>query len=183
MSHSRINVRKMVLAGIFAAMTAICAWISIPVMEIAFTMQTFAVLLTLGVLGGRWGTVSILIYLLLGAVGLPVFSGFRGGPGVLLGVTGGYLLGFLASGFVYWLVTAVFGEKSWARLVGMVLGLLSCYGFGSGWFLALYAGEGNVMTFGAVVLTCVVPYLIPDACKLTLACLLTTRLKRQLKQI
>ncbi len=183
MRHSRIDVRKMVLSGIFAAMMAICAWISIPVMEIAFTMQTFAVLLALGILGGKWGTVSILIYLLLGAVGLPVFSGFRGGPGVLLGVTGGYLLGFLASGLVYWLVTAVFGEKSWVQLMGMVLGLFACYGFGSLWFLWLYTGKGSAMTLGAVVLTCVVPYLIPDACKLTLAWLLTARLKRQLKQI
>ena len=83
------NTKYMTRAALFAALTAICAWISIPVADIGFTMQTFGVFLTLGVLGGKWGTVSILIYLLLGAVGMPVFSGFRGGMGMLLGVTGG----------------------------------------------------------------------------------------------
>ena len=73
----------MVLCSLFAALTAICAWIAIPLPAISFTMQTFAVLLTLGVLGGRWGTVSILLYLLLGLVGLPVFTGFRGGAAVM----------------------------------------------------------------------------------------------------
>lgn len=79
-TRTMVDTRKMVLASIFAAIMAVCAWISIPVLEIAFTMQTFAVFLALGVLGGKWGTVSILIYMLLGAVGMPVFSGFRGGP-------------------------------------------------------------------------------------------------------
>ena len=73
----------MVLASLFAAMTAVCAWLSIPIPPIAFTLQTFAVLLTLGVLGGKWGSISIWLYLLLGLVGLPVFSGFRGGIAAL----------------------------------------------------------------------------------------------------
>ena len=61
------NVRKMVLASLFASLTAVCAWISIPIPPISFTLQTFAVFLTLAVLGGKWGTVSILLYLLLGS--------------------------------------------------------------------------------------------------------------------
>ncbi len=181
MDLKKRNVRKMVLCGVFASLMAICAWISIPVLEIAFTLQTLAVLLALGILGGKWGTVSILIYLLLGAVGMPVFSGFRGGPGVLLGVTGGYILGFLGTGLVYWLVTAVFGNQSAVRLAAMVLGLLTCYGFGSTWFLLLYVQKGSPMTLGTVLLTCVVPYLLPDACKLVMAHFLTIRLKKQLR--
>ena len=81
----------MVLCSLLAALTAICAWIAIPLPGISFTMQTFAVLLTLGLLGGRWGSISILLYLLLGIVGLPVFSGFRGGAAALLDLTGGFL--------------------------------------------------------------------------------------------
>ena len=87
----------MVLASLFASLTAVCAWISIPIPPISFTLQTFAVFLTLAVLGGKWGTVSILLYLLLGVVGLPVFAGFRGGISALLDATGGFLWGFLAA--------------------------------------------------------------------------------------
>ena len=90
----------MVLCSLFAALMAICAWISVPVFDIAFTMQTLAVFLALGLLGGKWGTAAIFIYLLLGAAGMPVFSGFRGGIGMLAGVTGGYLWGFLLSGLL-----------------------------------------------------------------------------------
>ena len=81
----------MVLSSLFAALTAVCSWIAVPIPPIAFTMQTFAIFLTLGVLGGRWGTASVLLYLLLGVVGLPVFSGFRGGAAALLDATGGFL--------------------------------------------------------------------------------------------
>ncbi len=176
-----INLRKMVLSGIFAALMTICAWISVPVMEIAFTMQTFAVFLSLGILGGKWGTVSILTYLLLGAAGLPVFSGFRGGLGILLGATGGYLLGFLASGLAYWLSEGVFGKGTPGRILGMVLGILACYCFGSLWFWLLYVGKGSAMGFTAILLACVVPYLIPDICKLTLAWFLSNRIRRQIR--
>ena len=92
----------MTLSSLFAALLAVCAWICIPVGDIAVTLQTFGVALALLLLGGKWGTVSIGIYLLLGMVGLPVFSGFRGGIGALAGVTGGFLWGFLASGLIFW---------------------------------------------------------------------------------
>lgn len=157
----------MVLSSLFAGLMAICAWISIPVFDIAFTMQTFAVFLTLLVLGGKWGTVSILIYLLLGAVGLPVFSGFRGGPGALLGVTGGYLWGFLFTGLCYWALKKV------GKFPALVLGLLACYGCGSLWFM-IYSGGG----LGLVLLRCVVPYLIPDGLKLWLALYIAKQLQK-----
>lgn len=157
----------MVLSSLFAGLMAICAWISIPVSDIAFTMQTFALFLALLVLGGKWGTVSIGIYLLLGFIGMPVFSGFRGGPGMLLGVTGGYLWGFLSTGLCCWC-----GEK-WGKIPSLILGLLACYLCGSLWFL-YYSGGGLAL----VLLRCVVPYLIPDAIKLALAVHLAKRLKK-----
>lgn len=159
----------MALAGVFAALMAICAWITVPVFDIGFTMQTFAVFLTLGLLGGKWGTVSILIYLLLGAAGMPVFSGFRGGFGALLGVTGGYLWGFLFSGLLY----RVLERKG--KLPAMVAGQLVCYLCGSLWFL--FYAEGGLEF---VLLRCVVPYLIPDAIKIGLAFTLSKRLARHL---
>lgn len=160
----------MVLCSLFAALTAICAWISVPVADIAFTMQTFAVFLTLGILGGKWGTVSILIYLLMGAVGLPVFSGFRGGIGSLLGVTGGYIWGFLFSGLTYWAL------ERFSKPAAMAAGMIVCYICGSGWFL-VYAGGG---TLWLVLLKCVVPYIIPDGVKIAMAASLSKRIGKHL---
>ena len=168
MNHS---TRNMVRGALFAGVMAICAWLAVPVSDIGFTMQTFGIFLALGLLGGKWGTVSIGIYLLLGLVGLPVFSGFRGGPGVLLGVTGGYLWGFLASGFVYWAM------ERFGKLPAMAAGLIACYACGTLWFLQ-YSGGG----IGLVLLRCVVPYLIPDGIKLFLAWSLSRRLARHLHQ-
>ena len=163
------NTKYMTRAALFAALTAICAWISIPVADIGFTMQTFGVFLTLGVLGGKWGTASILIYLLLGAVGMPVFSGFRGGMGMLFGVTGGYLWGFLFSGLTYWLL------ERFGKLPAMIAAMAVCYLCGSIWF-HIYAGGG----IGLILLRCVVPFLIPDGLKILLAHSLSRRLRRHI---
>lgn len=164
-----MNTRHMVLSASFAALMSICAWLCVPVMGMTFTMQTFGLFLTLIILGGKWGTVSVLIYLLLGAVGMPVFSGFQGGLGVLFGATGGYIWGFLAAALVYWLT-----EKLWNKpALSCSLGLIGCYMVGTVWFAALY---GNQMGVGAILLTCVVPYLLPDGIKLLLALLLTRRI-------
>lgn len=173
-----MKARNMALCALFAALLALCAWISIPMADIAFTMQTFGIFLTLGLLGGKRGTAAIAVYLCMGAVGLPVFSGFRGGIGVLLGVTGGYIAGFLASGLVYWLITALFRQRAGGQLLGFILGLLVCYGFGTLWFREVYLQGGGTVTLGAVLAKCVLPYLLPDAVKLWLAWVLSGRLKR-----
>ena len=167
----------MVLASVFAALTAVCAWIALPIPPVSFTMQTFGVLMALGILGGKWGSVSILLYLAMGIIGLPVFSGFRGGLGALMDATGGYIAGFLAAALIYWLVTALGSDKELFRLLGMVLGLLCCYLLGTLWFRYGYLPGGN-LSWGAILLQCVVPYLLPDAAKLILAWLLGRRLRR-----
>lgn len=171
-----MKVRNMALCALFAALMAVCAWVSVPMGDVAITMQTFGLFLTLGVLGGKRGTVSVAIYLLLGIVGLPVFSGFQGGIGVLMGTTGGYIAGFLVAALVYWLITALGRDKQLFRLVSMIVGLLACYLFGTLWFRFGYLPEGS-LSFGAVLLKCVVPYLLPDAAKLVTAWLLSRRLR------
>ena len=144
-----MRVRNMALCALFAALLAVCAWISIPAGDIAITMQTFGIFLTLGVLGGKRGTIAIATYLLLGVVGLPVFSGFQGGVGTLLGVTGGYIAGFLATGLVYWLMTALGRNKEIFRLLGMLIGLLFCYLLGTLWFRFGYLSYGG-LSWGAI---------------------------------
>lgn len=171
-----MKARNMALCGLFTAVLAVCAWISVPVGDMVITLQTFGIFLTLGLLGGKRGSITLLVYLLLGAVGTPVFSGFRGGLGALLGTTGGYIFGFMLTCLLYWLITSI-RNTPLARLLAMVLGLLVCYACGTFWYLTRYLSAGSV-TLGVVLLRCVVPYLIPDAMKLTLAWLLTARLKR-----
>jgi len=171
-----MKVRNMALCALFAALLTICAWIAIPATDIAFTLQTLGVFLTLGLLGGKRGTAAIAVYLAMGAVGLPVFSGFRGGIGILLGATGGYIWGFLAAGMVYWLLTALLPSKNIIRLLCMVAGQIVCYALGTVWFYFVYLqGSGSVWL---VIAQCVMPYLIPDCVKLLLAWILTGRLNR-----
>ena len=160
----------MTYCAIFSAILSVCAWLSIPLGDAAITMQTFGVFLALALLGGKWGTVSIAIYLLLGAVGIPVFSGFRGGIGALFGVTGGFLWGFLISALIFWAL------ERFGTVPAMIAGLLACYGCGCIWF-RVYSGGG----LGLILLRCVVPYLIPDAIKLYLAHTLSRRLSKVIK--
>ena len=171
-----MKAKNMALCGLFTAVLAVCAWISVPFGDSVITLQTFGIFLTLGLLGGKRGSITIFVYLLLGAIGVPVFSAFRGGLGALLGTTGGYLFGFMSTALVYWLLTS-FQNTSIMRLLAMVLGLILCYLCGSWWYMTRYLAGGE-LTLGLVLLKCVVPYLIPDSIKLTLAWVMTSRLKR-----
>ena len=112
METKKMKTLDMVYIALFACLMAICAWISIPG-QIPFTLQTMGVFLAVGLLGGKRGTVAVLVYILMGAVGLPVFSGFAGGLGKLLGMTGGYIVGFLVSALLMWAMEALFGSKKW----------------------------------------------------------------------
>ena len=159
-----MKIRNMTLCGIFSALLCLCAWLSFPFGDTAITLQTFGVFLCLGTLGGKRGTVSIFVYLLLGAVGLPVFSGMTGGFGVLLGQTGGYLWGFLLLPLICRGAAAA-GQGRLARIVGMVLGMLACYGLGTAWFVFVSGGTGWI----TALTMCVLPFLLPDAIKLALA--------------
>ena len=171
-----MKAKNMALCGLFTAVLTVCAWISVPMGDMVITLQTFGVFLTLRLLGGKRGSITVLVYLLLGAVGVPVFSGFRGGLGSLLGTTGGYIFGFMLTSLAYWLITAV-KDTPLTRLLAMVLGLALCYACGSWWYMSRYLSAGSV-TLGIVLFKCVVPYLLPDALKLALAWFLTARLKR-----
>lgn len=171
----RFSTRALSQQGLFAAAMVICAWISIPFGDISFTLQSFALFLALFTLGGAGGTAAFLVYFLMGTVGLPVFSGFRGGLGVLFGATGGYIWGFALTCPVYWLATRLFGEK--AAIPAAIFGMLLCYLCGTGWFLYAYGGEAG---WWAVALKCVVPFLLPDGIKIALAYGLSRRLKTHL---
>ena len=175
----KLKTKDLALCALFAALIAVCAWISIPA-TVPFTLQTFAIFAALGLLGGKRGTVAVAVYLLLGAIGVPVFAGFQGGIGALLGTTGGYLLGFLLTALIVWGMEARFGSKTGVFLLSAVLGMLVCYAFGTAWYLVVYARTKGAISLATALGWCVVPFLIPDAVKIALAVMLRGRLKRHI---
>ena len=180
---SRLRTLDMAYIALFAVLMAVCAWITVPLPKplVQFTLQTFAMFMALTTLGGRRGLYAMVVYLLLGAVGVPVFSGFRGGLGVLLDTTGGYIIGFAAAALVYWLLTAKLGEALPVKIVACVLGLAVCYAFGTAWFLVLYARTTGPIGVTTALSWCVLPYIVPDLLKLALAVVLSGRIKKFLK--
>ena len=143
-----MKTRELAYTGILAALIAVCSWISIPT-AVPFTLQTFAVFLTLGLLGGRLGTLAVTVYLLLGAVGLPVFAGFHGGLGAFLGATGGYLVGFLFTALTMWGAERWLGKSAPVFLGSAVVGQILCYLVLRGIHQLLRAGR-NVHRVGLV---------------------------------
>ena len=178
-AFTRLRTRDMAYIALFAVLMSVCAWVTVPMM-VPFTLQTFAVFAALAALGGRRGLYAVAVYLLLGLVGMPVFSNFQS-TGALLGPTGGYLVGFLASALVYWMVTARFGESAPAVIAGCLAGLAVCYGFGTVWFMVVYARTTGPVGVLAVLGWCVFPFVVPDLVKLGLGVTLARRVKRYLK--
>ena len=170
----------MVYIAMFTVLIAICSWISIPT-TVPFTLQTFGVFVTVGVLGGKRGSLSVLIYLLLGAIGIPVFAGFTGGMGIVLGSTGGYIIGFLLSTLLMWGMEKLLGKKTWVLALSMVLGLLVCYIFGTIWFMLVYTRETGAIGLWTALGWCVFPFVIPDLGKIVLALLICKRLAKVIK--
>lgn len=177
---SRLRTPDLAYIALFAVLMAVSAWITVP-FAIPFTFQTFAVFLALMTLGGKRGFYAVLVYLLMGLVGLPVFSGFQGGIGVLLGAGGGYIIGFLVAALLHWTISSRMKESRFSVLLASLLGLFSCYGFGTVWFLSVYARSFGPMGLMTALDLCVLPFLIPDLIKLALAFALSRRLKQYIQ--
>jgi biotin transport system substrate-specific component len=179
-----MKARDLGYIAVSTAILSVSAWVAIPIGGVPFTLQTLVLCLTAGLLGWKRGVLSVLAYLLLGFIGVPVFAGFTGGAGVLLSPTGGYLIGFLPlallSGFL--VDTEKKGTKGGVLLgLFMGLGVLLCYAFGTIWFIVLSAQESvNVGLWSALTL-CVLPYIPLDAVKIILAVFLTKKLRKFIK--
>lgn len=176
------KTRNMAYIAVFVVLIAICSWISIPTV-VPFTLQTFAIFLTVGILGGRRGSLAVLVYILLGFIGVPVFANFTGGIGCLAGQTGGYIAGFLLSALVVWAMEPLAGERFWLKAISMVFGLLACYAVGTAWFMVVYAKNTGAIGIGTVLSWCVIPFILPDLIKIVLACILSRRLKPVLRNL
>lgn len=168
--------RNLILSSLFAALLALMAQISIPLpfSPVPITGQTFGIFLAGALLGGRWGAVSILVYVLLGAIGLPVFHHGQGGLHIILGPTGGYLWGFVIGGYLLGKVAEK--KNSFATLwSGMALCLIATYTLGI-LQLALLTG----LSFEAALLAGVAPFILPDIIKVAAAATLSRAVKTRL---
>ncbi len=176
----RTKIKNMAYASLCTAFLAVCAWISIP-SPIPFSLQTFGLFFVLLFLGGKWGSISVLLYVFLGIIGVPVFSGFNAGVGVLLGPTGGFILGFFAVCVVYWLTERITPSKIYMRAVFLSLGMIICYAAGSAFYMLWCSNRGDTGGIAYVISISVLPYILPDALKLVLALTVAPKLKRVVK--
>ena len=170
------TIKNTAITAAFAAVIAVCAWICVP-FPVPFTFQTFGVFCALKILGGKRGTLAILLYISLGAAGLPVFSGFQAGVGVLFGPTGGYIWGFLIIGVIYMLFSR-FCLTDKGKNALLFSGLLLCYLFGTLVFYFVSLTNGNALPFSRLLLVCVIPYVLPDAAKLFLADVISKKVSK-----
>ena len=172
-----MDTKRMTNIAMMACVITICSWITVPY-TVPFTMQTFAVFCALLLLGGRDGTLAIALYVLLGCVGVPVFSGFQGGIGHVLGPTGGYIIGFIFTALCYFAFEQLTEKHKKLRLPVLTLGLFLCYVIGTIWFRTVFGMRGTEYSVWAVISICVLPYIIPDMLKLLLALQICKRVKK-----
>lgn len=176
---SSFSTKDIVIVSLAVTLITICSWISIPTI-VPFTMQTFAIFTVIGLLGKRRAITSILVYISLGTVGVPVFAGFSSGIGRLLGSTGGYIIGFVFSAFITGFIIERFGKKVHIMIIAMVLGLFACYIFGTAWFIYVYTNTNEPIGIIATLSLCVFPFVIPDTIKIALSILTVKRVGKNI---
>ena len=178
MSSRSKTTRMLAGAALFAAMTAICSQIQIPLPMIPINLALFAVHLCGALLGAKWGAAAMAAYALLGAAGVPVFAGFGAGPAALFGKTGGYILGYILCAAVVGALSRKLGFAFPKLCAAMAVGVVVCYAFGTAWFMALTG-----MNLATSLAYCVLPFLPGDAVKIALAALLAMRLRAPLARM
>lgn len=171
--NQKIKTKQMVLIALMTAVTCVLGPLSIPLpfSPVPISLTNFAIFLAIFVLGMKSGTISFIIYLLLGAVGVPVFSSFRGGLQVLAGPTGGYLIGFIFLALIMGFALDHFDRKLVPTIIGMIIGMAVCYAFGTVWLAKLLS-----LSFKEGLMMGVIPYLAGDAAKIIIAAIVGPKL-------
>jgi len=162
-----VKTRRMILCALFAALTAVCAQVVIPMGPVPVNLALLPLLICGALLPMRYALAAALVYIGMGTAGLPVFAGMAGGPGILLGPTGGYIIGYV----LCVAVTSLLMGKGVKRPVAMVVGVAACYALGTPW-LMVSAG----MSLPQALLSGVVPFILGDILKVFLASYLAKRL-------
>ena len=171
--NQKIKTKQMVLIALMTAVTCVLGPLSIPLpfSPVPISLTNFAIFLAIFVLGMKNGTISFIIYLLLGAVGVPVFSSFRGGLQVLAGPTGGYLIGFIFLALIMGFALDHFDRKLLPTIIGMIIGIVVCYAFVTVWLAKLLS-----LSFKEGLMMGVIPYLPGDAAKIIIAAIVGPKL-------
>ena len=171
--NQKIRTKQRVLIALMTAVTCVLGPLSIPLpfSPVPISLTNFAIFLAIFVLGMKSGTISFIIYLLLGAVGVPVFSSFRGGFQVLAGPTGGYLIGFIFLALIMGFALDHFDRKLVPTIIGMIIGMAVCYAFGTVWLAKLLS-----LSFKEGLMMGVIPYLPGDAAKIIIAAIVGPKL-------
>lgn len=172
------TVRGMVFMAIFAAIICIAAPFSVQIGPIPITLATFAIYLAGAILGGKRGMIAVIVYIMLGAAGLPVFSNFNGGFAALLGPTGGYIIGYVP----LVLITGIFAEMNSKKhrtmmVIGMLLGTVALYTFGTAWFMIMTGSS-----LGRALALCALPFIAGDALKIVCVTAIALPLKERLSR-
>ncbi|MCL1808031.1 MAG: biotin transporter BioY [Oscillospiraceae bacterium] len=171
MIKTRFNSRTLSLCGLFAALSAVLSWTSIPFIPVPLTLTHISIFMAAGLLGWRYGTISQIIYVLLGVAGAPVFSGFRGGLGYIAGPTGGFIFGYILTVLVTGLLIKRFGTRFWVLMLCMAAGWVCTYAAGLPW-IAAQTGR----TLPEALTAFCLPFLPGDAAKTVLCAGLINRL-------
>ncbi len=174
----RISVYAITLTALMCAVTCVLGPLSIPLpfSPVPISLTNLAIYFTVYVIGMKKGTASYLLYLLIGLVGVPVFSAFTAGPGKLFGPTGGYLIGFIFLAVISGFFVDRWPKRRLMQLLGMVLGTALCYLIGTLWL----SFESHI-SFAAALVAGVIPFLPGDAVKILLALWLGPEIRKRLK--
>lgn len=180
-SKGKSALLDLVYIAMFTALISVCSQISIPLGPVPFTLQTMAVYIAAAMLGWKRGTISVLVYVLIGLVGVPVFAGFSGGFSSVVTPSFGYIIGFVLTALAVGLSSKFFGNKLVPLIVSMIIGLLLCYIVGTIWFMVVYNVTNQYIDLGLALSWCVVPFIIPDMAKIAVAAILVNRLDKIVK--
>ena len=172
------DTKAMVFCALFATLIVILAQIQLPLPGLVpLSLATFGIMLAGLLLGWQYGLLAVAVYILLGAVGVPVFAGFKGGLAALTGPTGGYIAGYLPYAAIAGLNLKKAQDSFWGRCGLLALGTLACYALGTAWFM--YA---TGRTLGESMTLCVLPFLPGDGVKIALASFLAPRLRKAISK-
>lgn len=175
LKKSKISIQQLAIIGVMTAVTCILAPLSIPIGPVPISLTPFVIYLSIYILGTKKAFVSYLIYLLIGLVGVPVFSGFSSGAGKLFGPTGGYLIGFIPMLLIAGIVIDKTLGKWYLEFAAMVIGMAACYAFGTFWL----SWQAH-MSFQAALFAGVIPFIAGDLIKMVLVLLIGPVIRKNL---
>lgn len=173
-TNSKFTIQQIAMIAVMTAVTCVLAPLSIPIGPVPISLTNLVIYFSLYLLGWKLGTLSYVIYLLIGLVGVPVFSGFTAGPAKLFGPTGGYLIGFIPMAIIAGIVIDKFSQR-WIQILGMIVGTAICYAFGTAWF-CIQAGY----TVSAALAVCVIPFIPADLIKMVIAMIIGPEIRKRL---